>query len=275
MRVIRYYFIQNVPMPVTETSSRRSHGCHVCLICVAGFASCAELKEHYVKHIEGIIADCETCEEVKQEAPESEPAEKTSVVWETFPEPTSKNDIPTTWVSDFETKDQSETHGPEEIPENESEDLEDNARGQDLPWAFDDDQVEQEATFEDAVKDASWTPKTVEKSLKTISTPSNPIKTDRRCIECGFLAKNAHLLSRHVNKVHRGMSYHPCPECDYEARKTTHLKEHIKTMHYQVKDLLCDQCPYVTGRKGALKKHKLVRHKGLLALKTEKEQIGE
>ncbi len=76
-----------------------------------------------------------------------------------------------------------------------------------------------------------------------------------KCSGCDFRHHYRHMVSRHVNKEHRGIKYRSCPECDYEAMHGGHLQEHIKNAHEKVKDIRCEVCPFATGRVGSLTKH--------------------
>ena len=83
---------------------------------------------------------------------------------------------------------------------------------------------------------------------------------ERQCHLCDFRHHDRHMLSRHVNKVHRGIKYRRCPDCDYEAQQKSHMDEHVKNKHHKVRDMQCRHCGYKTGRPGSMAKHMIGKH---------------
>ena len=253
-------------------AAKRRSRCHVCLICVENFATCAELKRHYADHINGLLDDCADCTEDLDDTTEVDVdglSEPDSV---TFEEPAPKALPEVLWLDDFEEdarpkkKEDKIRPGPKSVTRKGRKTFGPLSKKlkavKQNPTAMKREKIVTETDFMlDKGKtngQSASVPKDVKKEIHDADTANKPKQTrDWSCDECEFEAPRRNLLSRHVNKVHKGMKYLPCqsPGCSYEAQNGKHLGEHVKNSHEKIRDIECSHCDFKTGRRKSLMVH--------------------
>ena len=82
--------------------------------------------------------------------------------------------------------------------------------------------------------------------------PNNEFKCEYP--DCDYSFKTKLGLKRHVESVHKGVTY-DCDQCERSFGLKTDLKRHVKTVHMNMKNFKCDECDQSFGQKGNLETH--------------------